>query len=511
MPVPKFDAVAYLAELDPQQQYITNQLSGGLVNLTYRACKVGSQTKHASKFPASRFLTYDTIILKHALPYVAAVGEHATLNLRRQSVEAEALQLLRTGSLYNIDEQGSSGLIQQQKDFNSHMYTSDEVNKLMMVEIPKLLYYDHGHHVLVLEDLGRLPSLSDVFSLFGGWVGETQPSSGISCAQLFAEVHSNNEMAVNMVRRFTSFGAALGAFFSKLHNNKSAQDLLEQYSSIFENEELKKSIQQYAIKPVAGLLKQFPQFLSNENEADILVNWALLEAQRSIPKEEVSFILGDCWSGSVLLNAASTVNNVWESKEDIAVIDWEFSGFGKGPHGDMAQLLAHLEMLRLSSAQVGVSGAFDMARQCLNAITNSLITEYAAANTFNEQSTNNAQPSSKHSVAIQYMPTAHQRPSPSDVQAMMMRASFLAHGIERINCAFWKQWHCFSANCGHKSGTVLPHECVLVQKIVQSGLWFLRHACEDVVAFCSEDNWCAITAHEQQRASAGERWLLDLF
>ena len=75
-----FNASSYLAKIDPSQSYKTEQLTGGLVNITIRATK----TSQAQDINQGRFLGHPTIILKHALPYIAAIGPEAPFTRTRQ-------------------------------------------------------------------------------------------------------------------------------------------------------------------------------------------------------------------------------------------------------------------------------------------------------------------------------------------------------------------------------------------------------------------------------------------
>ena len=62
-----FDFEYFLSWIDPSQKYEFQSLTGGVVNLTVRATKV--LTTGNSFFPK-----HDTLILKYAPPFVAALG-----------------------------------------------------------------------------------------------------------------------------------------------------------------------------------------------------------------------------------------------------------------------------------------------------------------------------------------------------------------------------------------------------------------------------------------------------
>jgi len=89
-----FDFRGFLARLEPSAEYQTRSLSGGLVNLTDRATRVSPRG-------GSRFPGHDSLILKHAPPFVAALGPPAPFSQRRQVVPPDS---------------GPSGVWQQESD-----------------------------------------------------------------------------------------------------------------------------------------------------------------------------------------------------------------------------------------------------------------------------------------------------------------------------------------------------------------------------------------------------------
>jgi hypothetical protein len=71
-----FDFKSFLSKIDPSQKYEFQSLTGGLVNLTVRATKV---SPFGGIFPKR-----NTLILKYAPPFVAALGESAPFSQDRQ-------------------------------------------------------------------------------------------------------------------------------------------------------------------------------------------------------------------------------------------------------------------------------------------------------------------------------------------------------------------------------------------------------------------------------------------
>jgi hypothetical protein len=60
------------------------------------------------------------------------------------------------------------------------------------------------------------------------------------------------------------------------------------------------------------------------------------------------FHFGDAWTGAVILSHDLTASSKGE-RQLVGIVDWEFSGEGRGPNGDMAQLLADLHAYLVES------------------------------------------------------------------------------------------------------------------------------------------------------------------
>lgn len=71
------DFQVFLKRLDPSVEYDFRPISGGLVNITQRA-------KKTSASGTGRFPVHSSLILKHASPFIAALGEGAPFSQKRQ-------------------------------------------------------------------------------------------------------------------------------------------------------------------------------------------------------------------------------------------------------------------------------------------------------------------------------------------------------------------------------------------------------------------------------------------
>ncbi|KIW68368.1 hypothetical protein PV04_04321 [Phialophora macrospora] len=326
------------------------------------------------------------------------------------------------------------------------------------VMVPKLLYYDPGNHILVLSDLGRLPDVSQIFIDLGGF------TPGPSIAELKAPPYApilGCPLEAWQTQSFRDAGEKLGSFFARLHDPGTHRSVMgpgsippqdgsrddpkapDTFPSL---PELKSIVHDHAIKPLLPQLLNCPSLLDEEEAAVI---FAAVEADflRACPLEEQCFVLGDCWTGAVLLDLSPAVGPMGVG---VGVIDWEFSNTaGRGINGDVSQFLAHLECLRVAvhtrEVQL-VSGHLS----ALNAIVEGFVEKYRTIQT-------------------------------KEFADRIMRSAYLSHGAEIVNCAFWKTWICEDPQCSscvQKSGSCPQPkvQCNLVSKLVDRGLSFLRAA-----------------------------------
>jgi Phosphotransferase enzyme family len=200
------------------------------------------------------------------------------------------------------------------------------------VTVPRLLLHDAASHVLIIEDMGNVKPLEQ-------WMLDWSPTLAPSRDE------------VELVMMAKSIGKRTGQFFANLHS-QTTLDLVLHSSSIsnLTNSFAFDVVVDNCIKPIGDKLLQY---LPNPNappshEADYAENLfkrVLDNFVTPTPPAEQSFVLGDFYPGSILLP------NDANSDSPIAVIDWEFSGLGKGPHADMSQCLAHFYIALATCAE----------------------------------------------------------------------------------------------------------------------------------------------------------------
>jgi aminoglycoside phosphotransferase (APT) family kinase protein len=134
-------------------------------------------------------------------------------------------------------------------------------------------------------------------------------------------------------------GERVGEFFGQLHSPESRAKVKIANSETFKNSLAKDLILQEVVIPIQKHLTQF-----NIPNASALSHRVLEDYQRSKLPSEQCFVLGDFTPGTILLPA-----ECGDGSQTLGVIDWEFSGLGRGPNGDMAQFLAHLHLLLMAA------------------------------------------------------------------------------------------------------------------------------------------------------------------
>jgi hypothetical protein len=196
-----------------------------------------------------------------------------------------------------------------------------DLGKDINIRIPQLLLYDEEEHILVIEDLGSHISLNSL-------IAQLSPETSLS---------DLDEMPIHL----KSAGHRVGTFLAQLHSKATVRKILQTSSRdslvnsfgfdvVFDN----------CIKPIQAKLQKYtPDERKDASWKNSIEAWNkhILEnfCRPNAPDEE-SFVMGDCYPGSILLPIDISPDN------PVSVIDWEFSGIGRGHHGDMAQFLAHL-------------------------------------------------------------------------------------------------------------------------------------------------------------------------
>jgi hypothetical protein len=162
------------------------------------------------------------------------------------------------------------------------------------VFVPRLLHHDPPLYILIVEDLGELPSVDK-------WLETTS-----LCDSIISSVSSD-----------------LGLFLANLHSSTTPENhtwLGEQ----FKNEDATDVVFSAAVEPVLAILRDY-----NIPDATSIYDFLVTEFHHE-HKDRESHVLnmGDLWTGSILVDPRG---------DKIGVIDWEFATLA-APSQDIGQL-----------------------------------------------------------------------------------------------------------------------------------------------------------------------------
>ncbi|KAL2065955.1 hypothetical protein VTL71DRAFT_3625 [Oculimacula yallundae] len=307
-PIPTINFEDYLRYHDPTQHYNIEYLNG-FANTTVRATKIRISELH-KKFgglamedsgldlpqsessppkttdedaPAVRF-PYDTLIVKHSPPFVTLLGPEEPLSTFRQEVEAKALALLGPGS--RLETLASS--------YN--------------ITFPRVLWHDRYSHILIMSDIGNMPTLKD----------------SLRSLQSLNEEQDKREIQMS----FLQLGTSIGMFLAELHASSTTKGLPSHELAEFANDSAKDFTYSWKIEdlkwvlPAAGVRDHTKLFKA------ILNDW-------KEPAGPVVFVNGNLTAESFLMQKSGP----------IGLIGWQSAGPGRGLNGDIATLFASIRVL----------------------------------------------------------------------------------------------------------------------------------------------------------------------
>jgi len=204
------------------------------------------------------------LIIKHAPPYIASNPE-VPLSSNRIDFEARALKLFELGEML-------------------HKLASERIRP------PKVLLYEPGHSLLVMEDIGPVPAI---------------------------------DFRLSVDRDAVSAGEMLGRFIGQLHKTTFGHtDLPGQ----FNNQAIQETRNRVQYQPAAGYARDIVSVPDEAFETNTKsLGKKLMQPGRCL-------VMGDLWPASILV-----------SRGNLRLIDWEFVHFGR-PLQDAGHFAAHCWM-----------------------------------------------------------------------------------------------------------------------------------------------------------------------
>ena len=311
--------------------------------------------------------------------------------------------------------------------------------RLWNIEVPELLCYDSKAHILILADLGELDTLTEQVKHMTPLGGKTNEGQ----------------------QEYKELGTRLGGFLAHLHSSSTLEMLGHKRLGYFDNHSVKDVIYDNVVVPIRGRLDDF-----GISDAERLYDCIVRDHLRPDEAWEQNFILGDLWTGSVLLN--------WPR---VCIIDWEFAGIGRGVNGDIATCLAQLH-LHLLVSQVG-----SPAQTALRTLIQSIVGEYRCQVLRRQKDNDTKKVLRMRSNALADL---------SFEILSTIRSAFIVHGRKMVNNAIEKDWACECCNDIEK----VKRDCKLVAKLVDRGVWYLRRAAVDLREFTEDGNLTEVAKEE---------------
>lgn len=241
----------------------------------------------------------------------------------------------------------------------------------------------------------------------------------------------------------------MGCFFAGLHSTHSLQAIGFKAVQNLRVPDMENVVYEIAVAPLERYLRQL-----GIPDASQLYARVELDFLRENSAEEQAFVVGDLWPGGVLLGNLDGPDKV------IGVIDFEFSGLGRGLNGDMAQLFAHLHLHLLSPLEG--SPAHVAAKSMIASI----------GSTYRRECRTLESPWAL--PVLEVGESLLSVLSSSSASVHVLRSAFLLHGREMINNALEREW--ISDADEHEKQA-------LRAKMVNKGVWYLRTAGDNEADF----------------------------
>jgi len=210
----------------------------------------------------------------------------------------------------------------------------------------------------------------------------------------------------------------------------------------------------------------------------------------------------------------------------MGVISWARASLrGRGLDGDMANLIGDLEVHRVvvdHHRQVGLLRLgqdspydFEFYHQALVALTESIIQAYKKNSDWLRKLPKRSKVNKDFMVEPGAFGRIRNRRGYSTSLLLLERSAFLTVGFRLLESAFENTFLCLDPMCNLPDGTHTPtqRDCVVVQKILKRGSWYLKRAGSSYDDFARKLNRRAIKRAWQWDGGRGEGrpWLPRLF
>ena len=400
------------------------------------------------------------------------------------------------------------------------------------VEVPRLLFHDLASHILGISDLGCLENLSDHFTS----LLTLYPYSPLSPSSTGKLAPSKFHLQM-LSTHYTALGRRLGSFLSDLHSpltfSRITSSLLQTPTQgaaqpFLYNPERLSLVFTEAIEPLKEHLLTFPDLLSHRKAEEwyqqIEENFFLCQD----PHEDIgkgnggSLIIGDCWTGSILLeplsfsdydscfpddsypheeeglscqstwggqehrrvdsavhflgftsNNENINNNTEERTPRLAILDFEFATLLPSPTPSPTETVPTRPDLSAHASTTNEAGFLTDISQLLA----HLLLYHTLSLHRNHQVLSIASTSIINSLMSSYIAKASMKSINKELKSKFL----IATAAEILNAAFWRDWDCLCCSSSHQVGGVqrvskAKDECGLIRQFFVMGLGVLDSA-----------------------------------
>ncbi|KUJ13661.1 uncharacterized protein LY89DRAFT_671959 [Mollisia scopiformis] len=363
---------------------------------------------------------YNSCIIKWAPPCVPGLGTAGPAPHIRQDIETFALET-----------------------FGSFPLKESETDE-PWVAVPRLIKRSRKNSVLIMHDVGEFTTLWEVFTTM-----DTQ--------------HFQN-------LQFVIVGARLGMWFASLHATPLSRAKFYKVGANTKHSELTDLVRKHKVVPIEGYLQALGISDSQELGKRIVDDF-----DRELGGDFMVFAVGDASLETVL------AGKLFGAFPRLAILDWDFSGPGRGINGDMAQLLAGVQSFWLS--QIRMIEDVILAR-AMKEFTVGLL-EYVDS----MRKKGSTLVMVKSAQPEDYGPKKRRLPPKV---ATVLRSAFIAHGKELICLAWGYGYRCICC------GVDKRESCEVRKRIVEHAAWFLRMAGRNENEFQGQ-NWKQICSNPQAK------------
>jgi hypothetical protein len=444
--------MAHLLNLD------TNTVYDGIQPLTeggtsFRAFRNAYQEQpDGGKFPGR-----ETVILKHVAPASVLLPGGPDWSLHRKRLVQWWNNMLLCLPVWQSLTDSSQAIEGETLGLFKALKPLRPVSERSQVKVPSILHHqqstnirDSPYSILVLEDIGKLPTLAQV---------------------LHPENANLDHVGDPLIKRgCLDIGKRLGCFFGRLHSAKSLREVNQNINVVtriktgyffdaMSDTDMAARLP-YRVKGKIASDLYFPVFSNYE--------WLMEEDSREPFEGELCFGQGVCTPDSILLGPLDSLLVRYNAgmTPSVTVVGWQFAtNASRGSNGEapdfLAQLHCHIMFMQRALAQEDKGAGGEKRMEVLNKM---ILATQCIMDGFAED----------YSKTLEF---DDDDLSPGSLRFKLLRSALIRYGRRIIAHVTSQNWH------------PLIENAQTVEEMVQMGEWYLQRAGPSVEAMIQSANW----------------------